>query len=140
MKIARGIRNNNPLNIRRTAKDRWQGLAAVQRDSAFCQFETMEWGWRAAFRLLTKTYYGKYQLQTIRTIANRWAPPGDYNDTEAYISNVSRLTGIAPDDPLGPPNLRPARWIMLGAAMGVQENGFGSVDIFEMLRGWNLMG
>ncbi len=140
MKIARGIRNNNPLNIRRTAKDRWQGLSDLQSDRAFCQFVTMEWGWRAAFRLLTNTYYKQYGLQTIRTIVSRWAPSDDHNDTKGYIWNVCRLTGIAPDEPLGPPNLRPARWIMLGAAMGVQENGFGSVDIFEMLRGWDMMG
>ena len=45
--LPRGIRNNNPLNIRRTAKDQWQGLRAQQTDSAFCQFERLEYGWRA---------------------------------------------------------------------------------------------
>ena len=36
--IARGIRNNNPLNIRRS-KDKWQGMKALQTDAQFCQFE-----------------------------------------------------------------------------------------------------
>ncbi len=139
MKIARGIRNNNPLNIRRTPSDKWRGLARMQCDKSFCQFSQMEWGWRAAFRLLTNTYYDKYQLQTIRSIVSRWAPSADGNDTMGYISNVCRLLGIAPDEPLGDPHLYPARWIMLGAAMAFQENGYNSVDIFEMLRGWNLM-
>ena len=53
--IARGIRNNNPLNIRRS-KDKWQGLKTLQTDAQFCQFETMAYGWRAAFVMLTRTY------------------------------------------------------------------------------------
>ena len=74
MSLPRGIRNNNPLNIRRTGKDRWKGLSKTQGDRAFCQFETLEYGWRAAFCLLTRTYYHKYRLYTIRTIIRRWAP------------------------------------------------------------------
>ena len=34
--LPRGIRNNNPLNIRRS-KDKWKGLRAVQADAQFCQ-------------------------------------------------------------------------------------------------------
>ena len=135
--IARGIRNNNPLNIRRTAKDQWKGLRGQQTDTAFCQFETMEWGWRAAFRLLTRTYYRKYGLRTIRDIVSRWAPSSE-NDTRAYIQNVSRLTGIASDEPLGDPDEHPARWLLLGAAMGIQECGTEGQNLFAMLRGWSL--
>ena len=90
--LPRGIRNNNPLNIRR-GKDQWQGLRAQQTDAQFCQFETLEYGWRAAFYLLTRTYYHKYRLYTIRAIINKWAPPHE-NLTATYIENVSRLTGI----------------------------------------------
>ena len=72
--LPRGIRNNNPLNIRRS-KDKWKGMAAQQNDAAFCQFESMEWGWRAAFYLLTRTYYHKHRLYTIRAIVSKWAPP-----------------------------------------------------------------
>ena len=131
--IPRGIRNNNPLNVRRS-KDQWQGLRAVQTDS---QFETMEYGWRAAFVLLTRTYYHKYRLYTIRGIVSKWAPANE-NNTEAYIRNVSRLTGIGPDEPLGIPSEKPARWIALGAAMGIQECGTEGFDLFAMLRGWGM--
>ncbi len=103
--LPRGIRNNNPLNIRRS-KDQWQGLRAQQTDSQFCQFETLVYGWRAAFVLLTRTYYHKYRLYTIRMIINKWAPPNE-NLTATYIQNVSRLTGIAPDEP--PDGYRPRR-------------------------------
>ena len=136
MSLPRGIRNNNPLNIRRS-KDKWKGMRAVQSDAQFCQFESLEWGWRAAFWLLTRTYYHKYRLFTIRTIVQKWAPAIE-NDTKAYIANVSRLTGIDPDEPIGIPSDQPARWIALGTAMAIQENGIGSLDYFAMLRGWTL--
>ena len=135
--LPRGIRNNNPLNIRRTAKDQWKGLRAQQTDASFCQFERLEFGWRAAFYLLTRTYYYKYRLFTIRAIINKWAPPQE-NLTSTYIANVSRLTGIPPDEPIGIPSDQPQRWMALGVAMAIQENGTDSLDYFAMLRGWGL--
>ena len=100
--LPRGIRNNNPLNIRRS-KDQWKGMAEAQTDQAFVQFKSLKWGWRAAFYLLTRTYYHKYRLYTIRTIVNKWAPPSE-NNSKAYVENVSRLTGIDPDEALGIPS------------------------------------
>lgn len=134
--LPRGIRNNNPLNIRRS-KDQWKGLAEAQTDRAFVQFKSLEYGWRAAFYLLTRTYYHKYRLYTIRTIIRRWAPSNE-NDTNAYIANVSKLTGIDPDEPIGIPSESPTRWIALGVAMAIQENGSNSLDYFAMLRGWEM--
>ena len=136
MSLPRGIRNNNPLNIRKS-KDKWKGLSLTQNDPSFCQFETLEYGWRAAFYLLTRTYYHKYRLYTIRTIISKWAPPCE-NNSKAYVENVSRLTGIDPDEPIGIPSESPARWIALGMAMAIQENGFESLDYFAMLRGWEM--
>ena len=135
--LPRGIRNNNPLNIRRTAKDQWQGLRAQQTDASFCQFESLEFGWRAAFYLLTRTYYHKYRLFTIRAIINKWAPPNE-NLTATYIQNVCQLAKIGPDEPIGIPSDQPARWMALGVAMAIQENGTDSLDYFAMLRGWGL--
>ena len=134
--LPRGIRNNNPLNIRKS-KDKWKGLSLTQNDPSFCQFESLEYGWRAAFYLLTRTYYHKYRLYTIRAIISKWAPPCE-NNSKAYVENVSRLTGIDPDEPIGIPSERPARWIALGMAMAIQENGFESMDYFAMLRGWEM--
>ena len=42
------------------------------------------------------------------------------------------------DEPLGIPLDSPARWIALGAAMAIQENGITSIDWFAMLRGWEM--
>ena len=137
MSLPRGIRNHNPLNIRRS-KDQWKGMAEVQSDRAFVQFKSLEYGWRAAFYLLTRTYYHKYRLYTIRGIISRWAPTQDNNDTSAYIQNVSRLTGIDPDEPIGIPSEKPSRWMAVGVAMAIQENGTSSLDYFAMLRGWEM--
>ena len=38
--IPRGIRNCNPLNIRK-GKDQWKGLLKVQNDKSFYQFKAM---------------------------------------------------------------------------------------------------
>ena len=135
--LPRGIRNNNPLNIRRSAKDQWKGLRAQQTDVAFCQFETMDYGWRAAFYLLTRTYYHRYRLYTIRGIVQKWAPAIE-NNTKVYIANVARLTGIDPDEPLGIPSDKPARWMAVAAAMAIQECGPQPLDYFALLRGWTL--
>ena len=89
--VARGIRNNNPLNIRRT-KDKWQGMALKQTDKSFVQFESRLMGYRAAFKIL-HTYIRKGK-DTIGKIIAKWAPSSDGNNTLAYIDFVSRTSGI----------------------------------------------
>lgn len=81
---ARGVRNNNPGNIRHG--EEWLGLANEQTDSSFCQFVSVEYGIRAIFKILY-TYENKYNLTTIRDIISRWAPPNE-NDTANYIKSV----------------------------------------------------
>ena len=78
----RGIRNNNPLNIRRSSA-RWAGLLEPGTDKAFCQFESMKYGFRAAFKLLFSYYY-KYGLHDVMSIIKRWAPDEDNNNTKVY--------------------------------------------------------
>ena len=131
----RGIRNNNPLNIRRSG-DKWQGLKTLQEDREFFQFETIELGWRAAFVILCKTYYGKYKLRTIRGIVSRWAPAKE-NDTPAYIRHVSDYTGIGPDRDLGDPQTHPTNWLLTGYAMAVVECG-KALPAVSMLKGFAL--
>lgn len=83
----RGIRNNNPANIRRGCK--WKGLAKTQTDREFCQFVSMSWGIRALLITL-RTYVKKHHRHTVREIITRWAPPSDGNNTEAYIKFVEK--------------------------------------------------
>jgi hypothetical protein len=91
----RGIRNNNPGNIRRT-NDPWQGLSADQTDAAFFQFDAMEYGIRALCKILRK-YYAGYHLATVRAIVSRWAPSNE-NDTGAYVAAVADYMGVVADD------------------------------------------
>ena len=80
----RGIRNNNPLNIRRSKAD-WQGLVVgTHYDAEFCQFENMFYGFRAAFKLLFSYYY-VYDRHGVYQIISHWAPSTDGNNTQGYI-------------------------------------------------------
>ena len=45
---------------------------------------------------------------------------------------------VPPDEPIGIPSDQPARWMAVGIAMAIQENGIESLDYFAMLRGWGL--
>jgi len=92
--MTRGIRNNNPGNIRQ-GTSRWQGMSATQPDSEYVTFDSPIYGIRAMAKLLTN-YQTRYGLKTIREIITRWAPPVE-NITESYIANVSRIVGASPD-------------------------------------------
>ena len=89
----RGIRNNNPLNIR--IGNVWLGEVKDNTDSEFEQFTSMIYGLRAAIVLLRR-YICHYHLSTIAQIVSRWAP-GSENNTVKYIDTVCQLSGIAPD-------------------------------------------
>lgn len=78
------------------------------------------------------------KLRKRRLIIEEWAPPQE-NLTATYIQNVSRLTGIPPDEPIGIPSDQPQRWIAVALAMAIQECGTESLDFFAMLRGWSLV-
>lgn len=92
--LTRGIRNNNPGNLRRS-KDPWQGLAKDQTDKEFFVFNGAIYGIRALARTLI-AYQDEHGLRTIGQIINRWAPTNE-NDTSAYIASVSEDTGFVVD-------------------------------------------
>lgn len=94
----RGIRNNNPLNIRHS-KNQWFGMKELQNDKTFVQFVSRKFGYRAAF-VLIRTYMVKHHANTIGKIIARWAPSSDGNNTQSYIRFVSKTTGIPVDEPL----------------------------------------
>ena len=88
---SRGIRNDNPLNIRH-GKSQWVGMREKQTDKSFVQFTARVYGYRAAFVLL-RNYIGKGK-DTIGKIIAKWAPSSDGNNTQSYINYVSKSTGI----------------------------------------------
>lgn len=83
--ISRGIRNNNPCNIRSGA--RWLGLRVGQTDKSFCQFISMDYGFRAVF-VLIRNYRLKYHVDCLSSIIHRWAPSCDGNKPEEYLRIV----------------------------------------------------
>jgi len=93
----RGLRNNNPGNIRKTA-DKWKGLRAKQTDDEFFQFDSSVWGIRAMAKLL-QNYQKRYGLDSVEQIINRWAPPNE-NDTNSYVKSVAQNVGVTPSQNL----------------------------------------
>ena len=79
-KPARGIRNNNPLNIR--IGNTWLGEVPNPTDSEFEQFVSILYGLRAAFVILRR-YIRRYGRNTLRKIIPAWAPRSE-NDTDTY--------------------------------------------------------
>jgi len=129
----RGLRNNNPGNIRRS-NDRWMGLRARQTDPQFFQFTAPMWGYRALIKTL-QTYRKKYKLQTLAEMIGRWAPPSE-NDTAAYTRAVCSDLQVPPtwvpdvDDK--------GTMCALAAAISRHENGVDAV-MEDVERGWGLL-
>jgi hypothetical protein len=91
--LARGIRNCNPGNIRRT-RDRWKGLASRQSDPAFFVFEAPIWGIRA-MAVILRNYQRRHGLKTLAQIIGRWAPATE-NDSGAYVRAVAEAIRMSP--------------------------------------------
>lgn len=89
--IPRGIRNNNPLNIR-ISGNRWRGKITPNTDGTFEQFETLELGIRAAI-VCVRTYIKSHHLETPAQIIARWTPATE-NHTDRYIAFVCQKSGL----------------------------------------------
>lgn len=116
----RGIRNNNPGNIKRNAID-WQGALSVDQvnalgwtfDPVFVQFDSAASGVRAIGHILSS--YAARGLNTVAAIISTWSA----TDQAAYIRNVSAALGVDPTQPIDVrANLAP-----LALAIIQQENG-----------------
>lgn len=129
----RGMRNNNPCNIRINS-DKFQGEVQPSQDKEFKQFETAAYGYRAAFRIL-KTYINNYKCDTIRKIISRFAPTNE-NHTENYIKVVSERSGIPENDTVYADNRE--MMIRIVAAMSFVENG-REAEMSDVIRGWELL-
>lgn len=132
-RLPRGLRNNNPLNIR-ISTDKFVGEVQPSADTQFKQFRTMAYGYRAAFRVL-RTYINNYKCDTIRKIISRWAPETE-NNTLAYVMAVSGRAGIAPDAILSADNRE--EMVRIVAAMSYVENGI-EADMVEVIDGWEAL-
>lgn len=93
----RGIRNNNPLNIRKG--NDWQGERQNQTDRAFEEFTSVENGLRAGFIIIRNYIKRRPPVNTPALIVKRWAPPSE-NATQRYIDTVCKRAILKPDERL----------------------------------------
>ncbi len=118
---ARGVRNNNPGNIRKS-KDVWVGQTG--NDGSFVTFATPAHGIRATGRNLLS--YARQGYVTPEQIITRWAPPEDDNDTEGYIKFVSEYLNVPRDTRLDLTDLNTLT--RLSMAIMIKENGQSEFD------------
>ena len=118
-KEPRGIRNNNPLNIRYSKNNEWVGrIVTEKQDLDFEEFAQMMWGYRAAFILLKN--YMEQGHNTIEKIIKKWAPAKE-NNTQKYIETVCKHSGLSRDEEIN--FLMPCLMIPLVKAMAYVECG-----------------
>jgi hypothetical protein len=123
----RGIRNNNPLNLRHLTSVTWQGelignegrLPSQKKEQDFCVFKHPKYGIRAAAMQLL-TYQRRDRLKTTEQMISKYAPPSE-NNTVAYINFVTTETGIDPKKPVSIKDFATAKAIV--KAMIKKENG-----------------
>ena len=129
----RGLRNNNPGNLR-LSKDKWKGLREKQEDKSFFQFVSIEWGYRALIITL-QNYRRKHGCQSIRDFIKRYAPDVE-NNTEAYINAVCSKMGKKDD---WCPNVDDkVTMVMFASAISYVENGELAI-IEDVVKGWDLI-
>lgn len=138
----RGIRNNNPGNIR--WGDDWKGLVEQSKrtDKSFCQFYDIKYGIRALARILLNYRtrpgmpgVGNNGIDTVREVISRWAPPNE-NNTEAYIQSVAKACGVTPEATLDMDD----RGLMLKMVKAIisHENGVQPYTDAVLMAGINL--
>lgn len=126
--LPRGVRNNNPFNIRISPYNNWLGKVANNTDGSFEQFTDMTFGVRAWCKLIYN-YVTKHRCSTIQSIVNRFAPPTE-NDSLSYVKYVRQVVGSLAVDPTSPVFL-----FRLASAMFSIENGrHPFADEYEYIR------
>ncbi len=133
LNLPRGLKNNNPGNIRINS-DHFQGEIKPSRDKAFKQFETMPYGYRAMLKML-QNYKKNRGCKTIREMISRWAPESE-NNTKAYYTFVAEKVGISPDIEVDTFNKE--LMCNIAAAMSKIENGIDP-DMSDITAGWNML-
>lgn len=116
---SRGLRNNNPGNIRKS-KDDWLGLADLQPDPSFFTFVSDYYGIRALAKILLN-YQRKRHLMSVSEMISRWAPSNE-NDTQAYIAAVSARMKVSPLERVDL-TIDVARFVLMVKAIIQHENG-----------------
>ena len=127
----RGIRNNNPGNIRFSERNDWVGQS--HSDGSFCVFTHSGYGIRAMTKLLLN--YRKRGKNTVKEIIKTWAPASE-NDTKSYIKSVAKRVGISPDDVLDDSHMPGLVAAIIHHENGKQPYTEGQIKAGMRLAGW----
>lgn len=135
--LPRGMRNNNPGNIR-IGKTAWKGKIPVNQntDGAFEQFQTFAFGVRAMIKNL-QSYQRDRGLDTLSKIITTWAPAADNNNTMAYIAAVNLKSGLPANEKLDLYEYDTMRRLIQG--MTYVENGKDVVNDEMFNVAWKLV-
>ena len=135
-KLPRGYRNNNPLNIRINQANNWQGKVQNNTDGVFEQFVAMEYGYRAALKLI-RNYIQNDGLTTVAEIIAKWAPNTE-NNTAGYIQRVIGINQWTPAKVIDP--YSKDDMCDLAYAMAIVENGNTILPNYtEIYKGWSML-
>jgi GH24 family phage-related lysozyme (muramidase) len=131
----RGIRNNNPGNIRINRNNDWEGRVPLDQntDHAFEQFTSYAYGVRALIILLRN--YIRSGRNTITRVFEAYAPPGE-NNTQSYINFVAQRLGIGANDTLA---ISKTVLRALAQAIAKMENGQECISDQQFDDGWALV-
>lgn len=94
-----GFRRNNPGNLAKSSRS-FPGVVSkpdTGRGNVFYAFASVAYGFRALIEVLL-TRIQNPKTNTIRKLGPIYAPPHE-NDTNLWIKQVSKYSGIGPDTP-----------------------------------------
>lgn len=137
VKEPRGIRNNNPLNIRKG--NNWRGELKNQTDPEFEQFTSLGYGIRAALRLMRNQISGfggsRPPMNTLKKLISVWAPPTE-NNTKRYVDFVSEKCGLSPTQVIDP--FDKGQMCRIARAMAFMECGVW-IEPAKFSSAWDLL-
>jgi hypothetical protein len=130
----RGIRNNNPGNIRWNANNNWDGQVG-QDANGFAIFSAPEYGIRAIAKVINAKW--DRGLRTINDIIGDYAPPTE-NLTGAYVNHVARAVGVDPNATIS------KQWLFVHmpeivSAIIMHENGKQPYTIAQIDNGLSMV-
>ena len=131
----RGIRDNDPGNIRRSSTE-WLGLTKVQTDPSYCTFVDAPHGIRAIAKIML-SYQDAHGLRTVADIIGRWAPPNE-NQTAAYVERVARDLAVLPHDEIDVHDPHTMQGLVTSIVAHENENYVYPTDV--VLQGLTLAG
>ncbi len=121
--LPRGLRDNNPGNIRPNPAYVWYGQVSVEH--GYVVFDNVEHGIRAMAKDLKAKI--KRGLNTIEKYIPIYAPPSDNNNTEGYIQRVVKSSGIARNAVLVPDTTTLFRLVKAHIAVEIGDHYAGYI-------------